>query len=245
MAVEGRRLDAQLPRQPSQRQPLQAHVVQQHQRGLHDAYLDGEEVVNVRAGTAGRGTGRPVEERTLFNAWSAGKSAASTVVHVLAERGLLDYGTPVAEYWPDFAANGKRASALEHVLTHSAGLPQAPPGLRAADLAGWDGMCARIAAVRPLWETGTVTGYHALTFGYILGEVVRRVTGRPIAQVLREEVAGLPCPDGRPRPCPGCARPPGGSATSSACPRWGRGSAAREVAAASASPTPYAASRSP
>jgi CubicO group peptidase (beta-lactamase class C family) len=154
------------------------------------AYLDGEEVVNVCAGTADRVTGRPVEERTLFNAWSAGKGAASTVVHVLAERGVLDYGTPVAEYWPDFAANGKRTITVEHVLTHSAGLPQAPPGLRAADLAGWDGMCARIAVLRPLWEPGTATGYHALTFGYILGEVVRRVTGRPIAQVLREEVAG-------------------------------------------------------
>ncbi len=152
------------------------------------AYLDGEEVVNVSAGLADPATGRPVEETTLFNGWSTGKGSASTVVHVLAERGLLDYRVPIAEYWPDFGAYGKETITLAHVLTHSAGVPQAPPGITPDDLSDWDATCARIAELRPLWEPGTATGYHALTFGFILGEVVRRVTGRPIAQVLREEV---------------------------------------------------------
>ena len=75
------------------------------------------------------------------------------------------------------------------MLTHSAGLPQAPPGVTVADLADWDGMCTRIAGLRPLWEPGTATGYHAVTFGYVLGEIVRRVTGRTDFQVLREDVA--------------------------------------------------------
>jgi CubicO group peptidase (beta-lactamase class C family) len=76
------------------------------------------------------------------------------------------------------------------VLTHAAGVPQAPAGVTLADLADWDLMCARIADLEPLWEPGAETGYHALTYGYILGEVVRRVTGHPIARVLREEVTG-------------------------------------------------------
>ncbi|MEV0136745.1 serine hydrolase domain-containing protein [Dactylosporangium sp. NPDC050688] len=154
------------------------------------AYLRGEPVVDAHVGLADPATGRPVDDRTLFNSWSTGKGSMSTVVHVLAEQGLLDYETPVAEYWPQFAAHGKHRITLTHVLTHTAGVPQAPDGITVADLGDWNGMCARIADLPPLWESGTATGYHALTFGYILGEVVRRVTGRSAAQVLREDVAG-------------------------------------------------------
>ena len=152
------------------------------------AYLDGRPVVNACAGLADARTGVPVDERTLFHGWSAGKGLTATAVHVLAEKGLLDYDAPVAEYWPEFGAHGKTGITLAHVLTHSAGVPQAPAGTTVEDLGDWHTMCARIAGSRPLWEPGTATGYHALTFGYILGEVVRRV-GRPIRQVLREEVA--------------------------------------------------------
>jgi CubicO group peptidase (beta-lactamase class C family) len=152
-------------------------------------YLRGELVVDASAGVAAPGTGRRVDRRTLFNSWSTGKSMTSTVIHVLAERGLVDYHTPVAEYWPQFAAEGKHGVTVAHVLTHCAGVPQAPPRITPADLSDWDGMCARIATLPLLWEPGTATGYHALTFGYILGEVVRRVTGRRIADVLRDDVA--------------------------------------------------------
>jgi CubicO group peptidase (beta-lactamase class C family) len=153
------------------------------------AYLQGEPVVNACAGVADAVTGRPVEEQTLFNSWSTGKGSTSTVVHVLAERGLLDYDTPIADYWPEFRAHGKEAVTLAHVLTHSAGVPEVRAGTTLTDLADWEGMCARIADLKPLWEPGTATGYHAVTFGYIVGEVVRRVTGSAISQVLREEVA--------------------------------------------------------
>lgn len=150
------------------------------------AYRGGLPLVDACAGEAHPGSA--VDGRTLFNSWSTGKGTMSALVHVLAERGLLDDTAPVAEYWPEFAAHGKQAVTLAHVLTHSAGVPQAPEGVTLADLADWDGMCARIADLRPQWEAGTATGYHALTFGYILGEVVRRVTGRPIVQALREEI---------------------------------------------------------
>jgi CubicO group peptidase (beta-lactamase class C family) len=153
------------------------------------AYQHGEQVVSACAGQADAGAGRPVHETTLFHCWSAGKGSMATVVHVLAERGLLDYQAPVAEYWPEFAARGKSAITLAHVLTHTAGVPQVPAGLGPGDLADWDGTCAKIAALAPLWEPGTVTGYHAVTFGYILGEVARRVTGRPVAYLLEHEVA--------------------------------------------------------
>jgi hypothetical protein len=110
-------------------------------------------------------------------------------VHVLADRGLLDYHTPVAEYWPQFATHGKQNITVAHVLAHTAGVPLAPAGLTPDDLADWEGVCDRIAQQPPIWEPGTATGYHSLTFGYILGEVIRRVTGRPPGQVLHEEIA--------------------------------------------------------
>ncbi|WP_197048656.1 serine hydrolase domain-containing protein [Streptosporangium roseum] len=153
------------------------------------AYLHGEPVLIAHAGLADRRTGRPVQEHTLFHAWSAGKGLIATVVHVLAERGLLDYDTSVAEYWPQFAAHGKQNITLAHVLAHTAGLPLTPAGLTPDDLTDWEEVCERIAGQPPIWEPGTATGYHALTFGYILGEVIRRVMGRPPGQVLREEVA--------------------------------------------------------
>ncbi|WP_046563280.1 serine hydrolase domain-containing protein [Micromonospora sp. HK10] len=153
------------------------------------AYLRGELVVDAWAGLADPAGGRRVDPHTLFHSWSTAKGWLSTTVHVLAEQGLLDYDTPVAEYWPRFAVRGKGRITLRHVLTHTAGIPQAPVGITAADLADWDGMCARIADLAPLWEPGSTSAYHALTFGYLLGEVVRRATGRSAADVLREEVA--------------------------------------------------------
>ena len=107
---------------------------------------------------------------------------------MLAERGRLDYDAPVAGYWPEFAARGKAAITVRQVLAHTAGIPQMPPGARVEDLGDWDGMCRRVAALAPLWPPGSRTGYHARTFGYVLGEVVRRVDGRPVDRFVREEV---------------------------------------------------------
>jgi len=153
------------------------------------AYLAGELVVDVCAGLADQAAGRTVDQHTLFHSWSAGKGQLSTAVHVAAERGLVRYDAPIAGYWPEFAARGKQDVTVAQVLTHSAGIPQAPAGLAAADLAEWHGMCRRIADLPLRWKPGTATGYHALTFGFVLGEVLRRVTGRPVSQVLREDVA--------------------------------------------------------
>ncbi|MEW2356487.1 serine hydrolase domain-containing protein [Spirillospora sp. NPDC029432] len=153
-------------------------------------YRHGEPVVEAVAGVADPATGRPVTPGTPFYAASTGKGVTATVVHVLAERGVLAYDTPIAELWPEFAAHGKGAATVRHALSHTLGLPGLPPHVTVEDLCDWDGMCALIAGLELWWEPGTKTAYHSHTYGHILGEVVRRATGRPISQVLREEVAG-------------------------------------------------------
>jgi CubicO group peptidase (beta-lactamase class C family) len=161
------------------------------ERGIQVAvYRDGQQVVDAVAGVADPATGRPVDAGTVFYNYSIGKGATSTVAHILAERGLFGYDTPVAELWPEFAANGKQAVTLRQVLNHTAGVPGIPLDTTIEDLCDWDRMCAAIADAELWWEPGTKVGYHAYTFGYIVGEVVRRATGKPISQLLAEEVAG-------------------------------------------------------
>jgi len=152
------------------------------------AYVDGELAVDCWAGLADQATGRKVDGDTLFQSFSSAKGVTSTCLHLLADRGLVDYDAPVARYWPEFAANGKGGITLRHVLTHTAGVPQLPPGVTSEMMCDWEAMCAGIAATTPLWEPGAVACYHAVTFGWLVGEVVRRVDGRPIDQVCREEL---------------------------------------------------------
>ena len=112
------------------------------------------------------------------------------MAHVLAERGLFGYDTPIVELWPEFGAHGKEAATVRHALTHTVGVPGIPADTTPEDLCDWDKMCAVIADAEPWWEPGTKTAYHAYPFGYIIGEIVRRAIGKPISQVLREDVAG-------------------------------------------------------
>jgi CubicO group peptidase (beta-lactamase class C family) len=161
------------------------------ERGLQVAvYRDGEQVVDAVAGLADPATGRPVTSDTPFYAYSVGKGATATVAHVLVERGAFDYDTPVVELWPEFGAHGKESATVRHVLTHTVGVPGVPADTTPEDLCDWQKMCAVIADAEPWWEPGTRMAYHAYPFGYIIGEIVRRATGKPISQVLREEVAG-------------------------------------------------------
>jgi CubicO group peptidase (beta-lactamase class C family) len=153
-------------------------------------YRHREQVVDAVAGVADPATGRPVTSDTLFFSYSIGKGVASTVVHVLAERGALDYDMRIVELWPEFGAHGKESATVRHALSQSLGVPGLPPEVTVEDLCDWDKMCAIIAAAEPWWKPGTRIGYHAVTFGYVVGEIVRRATGKPISQVLREEVAG-------------------------------------------------------
>jgi CubicO group peptidase (beta-lactamase class C family) len=160
------------------------------ERGLQVAvYRHGEQVVDAVAGVADPSTGRPVTSDTPFFSYSIGKGVASTVVHVLAERGFLGYDTPIVELWPEFGAHGKEGATVRHALSQSVGVPGLPPEVTVEDLCDWEKMCAIIADAEPWWEPGTRIGYHAVTWGYIVGEIVRCATGKPISEVLREEVA--------------------------------------------------------
>ena len=167
------------------------------ERGVQVAVYRGADlVVDAVAGIADPESGRPVTPDTPFYNFSVGKGAASTVAHLLAERGVFDYDTPVVALWPEFGAHGKESVTVRHVLNHTAGVPGIPLDTTIEDVCNWDKMCAAIADEELWWEPGTKVGYHAYTFGYIVGEIVRRATGKRISQILREDVAGpLGVPD--------------------------------------------------
>lgn len=150
----------------------------------------GRVVADVAAGLADPESGTPTRPGTLFYAASTAKGVAASLAHVLAERGHFGYDLRLADVWPEFAVNGKERTTLRHVLTHTAGLPGLPAMTTVEDLCDWDLMCAALAAARPWWEPGTRFGYHALTFGFLLGETMRRATGRTVTDLLRTYLTG-------------------------------------------------------
>ena len=180
------------PRAPGEVQDLIEQMVASGQEtGIQvAAYLDGALVVDTWAGMADPAREWPMDGDTIINVWSAGKGIATTTVHALVERGVLAYDAPLTRYWPEYGANGKESTTVAHVLTHSAGVPQLPPGITPAQFADVPAMAAWVARQAPLWEPGTRTGYHAATFGYLVDELVRRATGRSLDDVTRELVTG-------------------------------------------------------
>ena len=177
--------------QPQVQQAIDDLVNSGVERGMQVAvYRHGKLVVDAVAGVADPATGRRVESDTPFYNFSIVKGAAATLAHMLAERGVFGYETPVVDIWPEFAAHGKRKVTVRHILSHTAGVPGIPLDTTPEDLCDWDKMCAAIAASELWWEPGTKIGYHAYTFGYLVGEIIRRATGKPISQVLREELSG-------------------------------------------------------
>jgi CubicO group peptidase (beta-lactamase class C family) len=153
------------------------------------AYLGDELVVHAWAGVADPATERLVDGRTLFPVFSVSKGIVATAVHRLVERDVLRYDTRLAEMWPEFGVHGKQSITVAHVLEHSAGIPYFPAGLTPDELADQDRVLSLIADCEPAWEPGTKTGYHSLTFGYLMAEVVRRATGRTLDEVVRVELA--------------------------------------------------------
>ena len=162
------------------------------------AYHRGALVVDAWGGVADPATGRPVTGETLFNVYSVTKAVAATALHLLVDRGRLDDDTLVATWWPEYAARGKGGTTVRDVLTHRAGVPQMPEGVTPERLCDWDWMTRAIADLPPLAEPGTKTLYLSMTFGWIVGELVRRADPlhRSLGQFVREEIAGpLGAPD--------------------------------------------------
>jgi CubicO group peptidase (beta-lactamase class C family) len=153
-------------------------------------YLHGEPVVDIWGGYVDEAHSAPWERDTLTNVWSTTKTMTFLCALMLADRGQLDFHAPVATYWPEFALGGKEAIEVRHIMGHTSGLsgwdvPIEPVSL----LADWEFCVSALAAQSPWWEPGTKSGYHALTQGYLIGEIVRRITGKSIGAWFAEEVA--------------------------------------------------------
>lgn len=152
-------------------------------------WVDGDLVVNLWGGYADARRRRRWRENTLASVFSGTKGLTSTCVHLLADRGELDLDAPVARYWPEFGQAGKDAVTIASVLGHRSGVIAPRRPMHWSRTADWDAVCAEFAAAEPWWEPGTAQGYHMVSFGFILGEVVRRVTGRTLGEYLRTEIA--------------------------------------------------------
>jgi CubicO group peptidase (beta-lactamase class C family) len=149
----------------------------------------GETVVDLWGGTADPATGQPWDRDTLALAWSCTKGAVALCAHILASRGVIGLDTPVSAYWPEFAKHGKEAVTVRQALGHQSGLAALTEPLPEGAFLDWDTIVDALARQEPLWAPGTRHGYHGLTFGHLIGEVVRRATDRSLGTFFRQEVA--------------------------------------------------------
>ncbi|WP_431043079.1 serine hydrolase domain-containing protein [Streptomyces sp. P1-3] len=152
-------------------------------------YLDGQPMVDLWGGVADPNAGRPWARDTLQLVYSATKGATASAAHLLAQRGVLDLDAPVARYWPEFAANGKAEIPVRWLLSHQAGLVTLDEPVPLAKALGWQAMVDALAAQRPVWTPGTAHGYHGRTWGWLVGEVIRRVSGRTPGRFFADEIA--------------------------------------------------------
>ena len=168
------------------------------------ATLEGETVVDLWGGFADAAGTTPWARDTIVNVYSTTKTMTALCALILADRGDLDFDAPVARYWPEFAGAGKAGVKVSHLLSHAAGLPGWKEPVTTEDLYDWEKVTALLAAQAPLWEPGAQPGYHAITQGYLVGEVVRRITGQTLGTFFRQEIAeplgadfhiGLPAAD--------------------------------------------------
>jgi CubicO group peptidase (beta-lactamase class C family) len=153
------------------------------------AYHDGRKVVDLWGGVANEDTGKPWEERTMVLVFSSTKGATAVCANKLAQEGKLDVDAPVAQYWPEFAEAGKENIPVKYLLSHQAGLAWVDGEMTLEEALSWDPVVDALARQRPHWEPGTKHGSHATTYGWLVGEVIRRVSGRSIGTYFREEVA--------------------------------------------------------
>ena len=151
--------------------------------------LEGQSVVDLWGGYRDRAATLPWEEDTIVNVYSTTKTMAALTMLLLADRGELDLHAPVNTYWPEFGANGKDKVEVRHLLSHSAGLSGMDEPIHGQDLYDWEKVVTALARQAPWWEPGTASGYHALTQGYLIGEVVRRLTGDTLGTFFRRELA--------------------------------------------------------
>ena len=152
-------------------------------------YLSGECVVDLYGGFADKARTRPWRADTTANIWSATKGLAAIAVAVLVDRGLIDYGEKVGTYWPEYACKGKEDTTVSQVLSHQAGLPGFVGPITLEEFCNWPTVVSRLQSQEPMWDPGTKNSYHAMTFGFLAGEIIRRASGMGIGDFVRETVA--------------------------------------------------------
>ena len=152
--------------------------------------IDGDNVVDMWGGFRDEARTIPWDEHTITNVWSSTKTVTSLAALMLVDRGELDVDQPVAKYWPEFAANGKQDVLVRHVMSHASGVSGLDQPAPVEVLYDWEQATSRMAAQAPWWEPGTASGYHALNYGHLVGEIVRRISGKTLKQFVAEEIAG-------------------------------------------------------
>jgi CubicO group peptidase (beta-lactamase class C family) len=152
--------------------------------------LDGDIVIDMWGGFRDQDRTVPWTHDTITNVWSTTKTITSLAALMLADRGELDVDAPVARYWPEFAANGKQDVLVRHVMSYASGVSGLDQPAVTEDLYDWERSTSRFAAQAPWWEPGTASGYHALNYGHLVGEIVRRISGKTLKQFVAQEIAG-------------------------------------------------------
>lgn len=169
---------------------FQANFIERDEIGASVAVsFEGEMVVDLWGGTLARGSDEPWVEDTIVNVWSTTKTMAAMSLLLLADRGEIEFEAPVARYWPEFAAAGKEDVSIAHVMSHQAGLSGMDTPVEGDAMFDWEWMTGELASQAPWWEPGTGSGYHALTQGFLQGEVLRRVTGQTLGEFFKQEIA--------------------------------------------------------
>ena len=172
------------------RQAFQANFDEGAEQGARFALaIDGQIVIDLIGGTRDRGREQPFDETTLTPVFSTTKAMASLMIARLVDQGKLRWDQRIADVWPEFAQAGKADITVEQALSHQEGLSGLAGPMEPADWFDWDLICRRLAEMAPLWPPGSASGYHPVTFGYIVGEIFRRVDGRTLGVALREDIA--------------------------------------------------------
>lgn len=151
--------------------------------------LDGEMVVDLWGGFADEARTAPWQADTITNVWSSTKTMMALSALMLFDRGQLDFDAPVAQYWPEFAANGKEGVLVRHLMSHTSGVSAWAQPVQVSDIYDWEKSTSMLAAQAPWWEPGSASGYHALNQGHLVGEVIRRITGMKLGEFFRTQVA--------------------------------------------------------
>lgn len=169
---------------------IEKQVSEKQQIGVQvSAYQYGEKIVDTWAGTMGPNDPRPVQSDSLFCSFSTTKGVAATALHILADKGLIEYDLPVTHYWPEFGKHGKDKLTIAQAVSHQAGVYKTPSLENLENVTEWEKGLRYVENAVPAYEPGTKTGYHALTYGWIVGGIIEKATGRHIQEVIREEIA--------------------------------------------------------